>query len=99
MTGFKMVRALSGVRVIDFTQVAAGPVCTMMLADRGADVIKIEAPSGDLGRQLGPPWQNGHSVIFMALNRNKRSIVLDLKSEEGVRQARALVANADIVVE
>lgn len=94
-----MVRALSGVRVIDFTQVAAGPVCTMMLADRGADVIKIEAPSGDLGRQLGPPWQNGHSVIFMALNRNKRSIVLDLKSEEGVRQARALVANADIVVE
>ncbi|MCI2811280.1 CaiB/BaiF CoA transferase family protein [Eoetvoesiella caeni] len=94
-----MKSILAGLRVADFTQVAAGPTCTMMLADRGADVIKIEAPTGDLGRQLGPPWQNGQSVIYMALNRNKRSVVLDLKTDEGIRAARQLVAGADIVVE
>ena len=97
--GTGMQQVLKGFRVVDFTQIAAGPVCTMMLGDRGADVIKIEAPGGDLGRQLGPPWQNGQSVIFMALNRNKRSIVLDLKSDEGLQAARQLIATADIVVE
>ncbi|WP_449393288.1 CaiB/BaiF CoA transferase family protein [Eoetvoesiella caeni] len=86
-------------RVVDFSQVAAGPTCTMMLADRGADVIKIEAPTGDLCRQLGPPWQNGESVIYMALNRNKRSVVLDLKTEAGIQAAMQLTADADIVVE
>lgn len=94
-----MQATLKGIRVIDFTQVAAGPTCTMMLADRGADVIKVEAPTGDLGRQLGPPWQNGQSVIFMALNRNKRSIVLDLKTPEGVETAKQLIAESDILVE
>jgi crotonobetainyl-CoA:carnitine CoA-transferase CaiB-like acyl-CoA transferase len=94
-----MQATLKGVRVIDFTQVAAGPTCTMMLADRGADVIKVEAPTGDLGRQLGPPWQNGQSVIFMALNRNKRSIVLDLKTSQGVETAKQLIAQSDILVE
>lgn len=94
-----MKSTFAGIRVIDFTQVAAGPVCTMMLADRGADVIKVESPAGDLGRQLGPPWQNGQSVIFMALNRGKRSAVLDLKTEQGVKVARQLIAQADVVVE
>lgn len=94
-----MQQALEGLRVIDFSQIAAGPICTMMLGDRGADVIKIEAVSGDLGRQLGPPWQNGESVIFMALNRNKRSIVLDLKTEPGLQTAKQLISTADVVVE
>jgi len=94
-----MKQTLAGLRVVDFSQVAAGPVCTMMLGDRGADVVKIEAPSGDLGRQLGPPWQNGQGVIYMALNRNKRSVVLDLKTPEGLHAARELVAGADVVVE
>lgn len=91
--------SLFGLRVIDFTQVAAGPTCTMMLADRGADVIKIEAPTGDLSRQLGPPWKNGESVMFLSLNRNKRSVVLDLKQDEDVEAAKRLIAQADIVVE
>lgn len=90
---------LDSLLVIDFTQIAAGPVCTMMLADRGADVVKVEAPGGDLGRTLGPPFVEGHGAIFMSLNRNKRSIVLDLKSEEGLDIARKLIAAADIVVE
>ncbi len=90
---------LAGIRVVDFSQVAAGPTCTMMLADRGADVVKVEAPGGDLGRQLGPPWQKGQSVIFMALNRNKRSIVLDLKTAGDVDVARRMIAQADVVVE
>lgn len=94
-----MKATLAGIRVLDFSQVAAGPTCTMMLADCGADVIKLESPGGDLGRQLGPPWQNGESVIFMALNRNKRSMVLDLKTVEGSAHARQLMAEADIVVE
>jgi crotonobetainyl-CoA:carnitine CoA-transferase CaiB-like acyl-CoA transferase len=91
--------SLAGLTVIDFTQVAAGPTCTMMLADRGAHVIKVEAPQGDIGRQLGPPWQGGHGAIFLALNRNKRSVVLDLKTSEGREAARELVSRADILVE
>jgi crotonobetainyl-CoA:carnitine CoA-transferase CaiB-like acyl-CoA transferase len=90
---------LSGLRVVDFTQVAAGPTCTMMLADRGADVVKVEAPTGDLGRQLGPPWKNGQGVVFLSLNRNKRSIMLDLKQEKDLEVAKRMVAQADIVVE
>ena len=94
-----MNESLEGLRVIDFTQIAAGPTCTMMLADRGADVIKVEPPSGELGRQLGPPWIKGHSVIQLALNRNKRGIVLDLKDAADVEFAQTLIADADIVVE
>lgn len=92
-------RSLAGLRVVDFTQVAAGPICSMMLGDRGADVIKIEPPTGDIGRALGPPWLNGHSVIHLAVNRNKRGIVLDLKNEADVEFARTLIRDADIVVE
>lgn len=91
-------RALEGLRVIDFTQVAAGPTCTMMLANMGADVVKVESPIGDLGRAL-TPHVNGESVPFMALNRNKRSIVLDLKNTGDVAAARELISAADVVVE
>lgn len=90
---------LSGLSVIDFTQIAAGPTCTMMLADRGADVIKIEAPGGDLGRSLGPPFVGGHGTIFLSLNRNKRSAVFDLKSKAELDVVRRLVTRADVVVE
>ena len=90
---------LDGISVIDFTQIAAGPTCTMMLADRGADVIKVEAPGGDLGRTLGPPFLNGHGTIFLSLNRNKRSVVLDLKSKDDLEVARELIQKADILVE
>lgn len=90
---------LAGLLVVDFSQIAAGPTCTMMLADRGADVIKIEAPDGDLGRTLGPPFLEGHGVIFLSLNRNKRSAVLDLKSPEDLEVARRLLRRADVVVE
>ena len=72
--------ALAGVRVLDFSQVGAGPTCGMLLGDMGADVIKIEAPGGDIGRKLGPPWQDGESrVVSMSFNRNKRSLAMDLK--------------------
>lgn len=91
--------SLSGIRILDFTQLAAGPVCTMLLADMGADVIKVESPQGDLARKLGPPWAHGESVTFMAMNRNKRSIGIDLKKPEGVELVLRLVRDADVVVE
>ncbi|SDJ53904.1 Crotonobetainyl-CoA:carnitine CoA-transferase CaiB [Bradyrhizobium sp. Rc2d] len=94
-----LVSALKGVRVVDFTQIAAGPLCTMLLADMGADVIKIEPPSGDIGRTLGPPFIGGESAVFLALNRNKRGLVIDLKTEDGRRDAEALIATADVVIE
>ena len=75
--------ALRGVVVLDFAQVGAGPTCGMLLGDLGAEVIKIEAPGGDIGRKLGPPWQAGESVVSMSFNRNKRSLVLDLKQPQG----------------
>jgi crotonobetainyl-CoA:carnitine CoA-transferase CaiB-like acyl-CoA transferase len=93
-----MTLLLQGVRVIEFCHVAAGPFCGLLLADMGADVIKVEGPDGDSLRQW-PPLRNGFSENFAAINRNKRSIVLDLKSEAGKRAARALISSADVVVE
>ena len=76
---------LDNVTVIDFTQILAGPFCTMLLADMGANVIKIEKPNGgDDTRRFGPPFENGESVAFIGINRNKRSMVLDLKTEIGI---------------
>jgi crotonobetainyl-CoA:carnitine CoA-transferase CaiB-like acyl-CoA transferase len=93
-----LTRALTGLKVIDFTQIAAGPTCTLMLADMGADVIKVEAMSGELGRGFVPRIA-GESITFMSLNRNKRSIALDLKDPEHLHQCLELVATADVVVE
>ena len=91
--------ALEGIRVLDFSQIAAGPVCSMLLADMGAQVIKVEPPGGDLGRSLGPGWVGADSAFFHALNRNKQGICLDLKSEEGMAVARRLAAQADVLIE
>lgn len=91
---------LDGIRVLDFTQILAGPFCTMLLGDMGADVIKIEKPNGgDDTRRYGPPFINGESAAFMGLNRNKRSIVLDLKSPEGIAIARHMLEEADVMIQ
>lgn len=89
---------LSGLRVLEFCQVAAGPFCGMLFADMGADVIKIESQAGDSMRQW-PPFNNGYSENFASLNRNKRSIALDLKTVEDRDIAVKLAKSADIIIE
>jgi formyl-CoA transferase/CoA:oxalate CoA-transferase len=91
---------LEGLRVIDLTQDFAGPFCTMILSDLGAEVIKIEKPDGgDETRAWGPPFIDGISYYFLSLNRGKKSVVLDLKTREGQGVIRKLVVDADIFVE
>ncbi|WP_285116954.1 CoA transferase [Leifsonia sp. fls2-241-R2A-40a] len=91
---------LDGLRVADFSRVLAGPYATMMLADFGADVVKIESPSGDDTRAWRPPVDDaGESTYFGAVNRNKRSVVCDLTTSEGLAEARRLAETADVVVE
>ena len=91
---------LAGIRVIDVTRVVSGPFATMQLADLGAEVIKIEAPgTGDDSRAFGPPFVGGESAYFLAVNRNKKSLALDLKHPRSHEVVRALVATADVFVE
>jgi crotonobetainyl-CoA:carnitine CoA-transferase CaiB-like acyl-CoA transferase len=91
---------LAGLRVLDLTQVLAGPFCTMMLGDLGADVVKVERPGeGDGSRRWGPPFEGAESAYFMQVNRNKRSIAIDLSSDEGTEVARRLANRADVVIE
>lgn len=91
---------LAGIRVADFSRVLAGPHATMLLADFGADVIKVESPEGDGTRQWSPPENAiGQSTYFAGVNRGKRSVVCDLRSEEGLASARELAASADVVIE
>ena len=78
-----MSRALEGMKVIDLSRVLGVPYCTQMLADHGADVIKVEPPQGDETREWGPPFSHGLSAYFASLNRNKRSLALDLSTEDG----------------
>ncbi|HEX7124721.1 MAG TPA: CaiB/BaiF CoA-transferase family protein [Thermodesulfobacteriota bacterium] len=95
-----MTLPLSGIRVLDLTRVLAGPYCTMILGDLGADVVKVEpAATGDETRSWGPPFQGGESTYFLAINRNKRSLALDLKQAAALEAARRLAARADVVVE
>jgi crotonobetainyl-CoA:carnitine CoA-transferase CaiB-like acyl-CoA transferase len=88
---------LHGVRVLDLTTMVAGPVATMMLADQGADVIKLETPSGDLMRRLAK-GRSGMNAFFLACNRNKRSLAVDLKTEHGREIVYKLIATADVLV-
>lgn len=91
---------LAGIRVVDFTRVLAGPYCTMLLADLGADVIKIEAPDGgDETRGWGPPFAGTEAAYYLAVNRGKRSCALDIRTPEGLGLAHELVRHADVVVE
>lgn len=90
--------SLQGKRVIEFCEVAAGPFCGMLLADAGAEVIKVERASGDAMRSW-PPINDGYSENFASINRGKKSVVLDLKSDEGVAAARALILSSDVVIE
>ncbi len=92
-----LAQSLAGLRVLDFTQVAAGPSCAMMLGDLGAEVIKIESPEGDLSRRV-ETLSDTESITFIALNRNKRSVVLDLKQAQGRAHALALALRADVLV-
>ncbi|XOT95401.1 CaiB/BaiF CoA transferase family protein, partial [Alcaligenes pakistanensis] len=90
---------LNGVRILEFCNVAAGPYCGMLLADMGADVIKIEHPKGGDTLRSWPPINQGYSENFASLNRNKRSVTLDLKNPEDVAKARQLVLDADVLLE
>ena len=91
---------LSGIRVIELAHIMAGPCCGLMLADMGADVIKLEkAPAGDDSRRFLPPDIGGESAAFLMMNRNKRGIVVDLKTAGGKQVARRLFAEADVVIE
>ncbi len=93
------MKPLHGLKVLDLTRVLAGPYCTAMLADNGADVIKIEPPSGDDYRHVGPFTKEGPSALFEKVNGAKRSIVLDLTKHEDLQIALSLVRDADVLVE
>ncbi|HVM29297.1 MAG TPA: CoA transferase [Candidatus Limnocylindrales bacterium] len=97
------VGPLAGVRVCDLSTVLAGPYCTMILGDLGADVIKVEPPGGDATRGYGPPWvgtgDQRVAAYFLSINRNKRSLRLDLRSEAGREVVRRLIARSDVLVE
>ena len=91
---------LDGIRVLDLTRVLAGPYCTMFLGDLGAEVVKVEQPGvGDDTRGWGPPFTGGESAYFLCVNRNKKSVTIDLKSTEGVALLRRLAERADVLIE
>src|SRR6202035_1320716 len=94
----KTANAFDRLRVVDFTTTIAGPHCTRLLADLGAEVIKLEAPEGDMMRSR-PPLRDGASTSFGQLNTGKKSVILDLKRPEAIEIVRRLVAATDVVVE
>jgi formyl-CoA transferase len=93
------MQPLQGIRVLDLSRVLAGPYCTMVLGDLGADVIKVESPDGDETRGWGPPFAGGESAYYLCVNRNKRSIVVDFKTEHGRGILHELIRRSDILVE
>lgn len=95
-----MQPSLEGITVLDLSRVLAGPLCAMMLADLGAEVVKVEKPGeGDETREWGPPWAATESAYYLSVNRNKRSITVDLKAEEGREIVRRLAKRSDVLVE
>jgi formyl-CoA transferase len=91
---------LEGIRVVDLSRIVVGPYCTMVLGDMGADVLKVEIPGiGDETRMWGPPFTGGESAYYISLNKNKRSLTLDFKKEEGAEILRRLIAISDVLVE
>ena len=92
-----MAAALEGIRIADFSHVIAGPYCTMILADMGARVIKIEPPQGDAARGYTSPDLGGDSTVFLSYNRNKESVVLDLAGEAGRQVARDIVRHGRLI--
>src|SRR6266498_2581664 len=90
--------ALKNIQVVDLTRLYPGPLCTLLLADMGADVIKVEAPGGEMGRELRPIL-GGESIPFRQLNRNKRSLTLNLKTDSGREILNKLLSGADVLVE
>ncbi len=93
------MQPLQGIRVLDLSRVLAGPYCTMVLGDLGADVIKVEPPEGDETRGWGPPFAEGESAYYLCVNRNKRGIVINLKTDEGKKILRDLALRSDVLVE
>ncbi len=93
------MQPLQGIRVLDLSRVLAGPYCTMVLGDLGADVIKVEPPEGDETRGWGPPFAGGESAYYLCVNRNKRGMVVDLKTDEGKKILRELALQSDVFVE
>lgn len=94
-----MAGALNNIRILDLSRVLAGPYCTMVLGDLGAEVIKVEAPGGsDETRGWGPPFKNGVSAYYLCANRNKKSITANLKSAEGVKIIKELVKESDVII-
>src|ERR1700674_2401411 len=95
-----MSDTLAGIRIIDLTHYVAGPYCTMLMADQGAEVIKVEGPEGDAVRRMGPPFEvDGFSAYFRSVNRNKKSVVLDLRNQDDKELFFELVKTADAVVD
>jgi crotonobetainyl-CoA:carnitine CoA-transferase CaiB-like acyl-CoA transferase len=94
-----MSGALDGITVLDLSQGAAGPTCAMHLGDLGADVLKVEPPGGDWGRRLGPPFVAGVAAAFLGMNRNKRSVVIDLKQSGGTEVVLRLAERSDVALE
>ena len=97
--GLILLKVLEGLKVLDFSQGAAGPYTSMVLGDFGAEVIKVEPPKGDWGRTLGPPFIQGESATYLSLNRNKRSVIIDLKQPEGKLLAQDMAKQVDIIIE
>ncbi|HEU5349349.1 MAG TPA: CoA transferase, partial [Ktedonobacterales bacterium] len=90
---------LDGLLIADFSRVLAGPYCTMLLGDLGATVIKVESPTGDDTRTWMPPVRDGVSTYYLAINRNKRSVVFDFKNPEDLELAQELATRADVFIE
>ncbi len=90
---------LSGVTIVDLSTVVSGPLCSQILGDLGAEVVKVESPRGDITRMMGPPFRAGMTGLFAQVNRNKRSIVIDMKNEQGLEVIRRLIAKSDVLVE